>query len=228
MAVTYQALGAANQGTSGAGTTNWPVVAANDIGLLLVEMQAGEAVSNISSGWTALASSPQDAGGATTRLSAFWKRATSSSETAPTWNAVTDHFYARIITFRGCLTLSSPIDAEAGGTKAAASTATSIAGVTATQDGNNVLYVAARDNDSGSVAWSAEANASLTSLTERADGGTGLGLGGGLGMWTGNLAAAGASGTLTATVTSCSEAFMCVAFLAQPARLAGSSNQMVG
>jgi hypothetical protein len=213
MPALLQAVGTAGSGTTGAVTINWPTHAKDDIGILLFETNGGDDVANIAAGWTELASSPQDSGAGTTRLTAFWKRAANNTEAAATCDVFSDHFHAKIVTFRGCVPTGSPIDSEAGGIKADASANVTIPGVQATRAGNDVLYVAVRDNDSGSsTSFSGESNSQLTSITE-AETGTALGNGGGMAIWYGNKATAGQTGTLYATVTSSAGAFMCVTFL---------------
>ena len=208
MAVLWQAIG--NGAGVGGQATPWPTHVADDIGILAVET---DNETFIPSGWTQLANSPQSTGG--TRLNVFWKRAASNAETQAEGFFPVDHRYGRIITFRGAAPVGSPIDVTAGGVKAVGSTATSIDGVTAAEDGNDVLYITTRDNDSGgAVNWSLPINANLSSVTERGEGGTVNGNGGGIGFWTGSLATAGATGTLTATsVSTIVEGFICIAFL---------------
>lgn len=226
LVVTYTAPGVQFQaaGTITGGTflifPAWPPHTTNDIGILLIE-SANSAVTLddlIALGWAELTSSPQGIGTANstdaTRITALWKRAVSEAEASLTVsNSGGNHVCAQVITFSGCRISDTPLDATAGGTQTS-TVNMSVAGVTAAEGGNQVLYVTARDEDTGSARWSGEANASLTSVVERADAGTGAGNGGGLGVWTGILASPGATGTLTATASVAQTmASICATFL---------------
>jgi hypothetical protein len=121
-----------------------------------------------------------------------------------------DHVYGRILTFRGVVASGNPWDVTAGGVKATASTTTTFGTVTTTAGNELIVLAASRDNDSAAAAWSAS-NANLLSLTERSDGGTTSGNGGGIGVATGIKATAGSVGSSTATVTSSVDGHMTIA-----------------
>lgn len=183
----------------------WPTTtsyAADDIGLMFVQTAGGEALTSVT-GWTQLPSSPQatGAGSAGTQISAWWKRATSSSETAPTVGDVGTEQLAFIITIRGCPTSSSPIDSDAGNVKGSASTSVSITGTTTTTNNCIIFAAATRDNSSATAEFSAWTNASLENLNELRDQGSTQGNGMGIGVAYGFLGTAGATGTTTATTT---------------------------
>ncbi|MEK7438957.1 MAG: DUF6701 domain-containing protein [Pseudomonadota bacterium] len=229
-AVTYQAAGNAVSGVTSTGigaNPAWPAHAVNDIALLFIESTGGQAVTlGVPNGFVAVANSPQATGAGTagTQLSVFWARATSTAMARPIIASPSDHFYAQIITFRGVLSGGNPIDATAGGVKAAASTSVTLGGVTTTVANALVVQAVARDNDSAAAAFSAQANATLTGITERLDAGTANGNGGGLGVWSGVKAAAGATGNTTATVSNSTNAFLTIALKPQP----GASFQAAG
>lgn len=225
MAVLFQGIGSGS-GNTGNLNVGWPTHQTDDIGILVV-ITANEAIADPAGSWTRLTSTPVSdgtpgaAGGL--RLTAFWKRAASNAESVAAVLDSGSHQYGRIITVRGAATGNSPIDAETASIKTPASTASSIPGVTTAQGGNDVLYVSGRDYANvGAQGTNVEANANLTGLTKRADAGYALGFGGGLVFYTGNLAVAGPTGTLTDTLAnSTTEAYLCVAFLApypQPPR----------
>ncbi len=220
-AVTYQAAGTAVSGTATAGmgaAPAWPAHVANDVALLFVESAGGEPVTlAVPNGFVAIASSPQATGAGTagTRLTVFWARASSSAMAAPRIATPSDHFYAQIVTFRGVLNTGNPIDATAGGTKPAASTSVSLPSITTTVANTLVVQAVARDNDSAAAAFSAQTNASLSGIVEHADAGTANGNGGGLGIWSGVKAVAGATGITTATVTSSINAYVTIALKPQ-------------
>jgi len=95
--------------------------------------------------------------------------------------------------------------------KASASTAMSLPAATTTIGNTLIVGIAARDISGAGAIASGEANANLTSLTERMDSGTVDGNGGGLIVYTGVKAAPGSTGNTTATVTSTINAYMTVA-----------------
>ncbi len=208
-----QAVGAMASGAA-AITPLWPAHTDNDIALLFVESCGGEAITlSTPAGFVAVTNSPSSTGTTTngTRISVFWCRATGTTMTDPVVADSGNHQIAFIETFRGCIATGNPWDVTAATVKAAASTSVSITGVTTTVDNCLVVYAAAADNDANGARFSAEANASLTGLTERFDDGSNLGNGGGIGVWTGSKATAGATGTLTATVTSSINAYLVLA-----------------
>jgi len=207
----WQAVGAGQAIDIGNITVPWPTHAANDIGFLLVETTPADSAPADPSGWTLISHVSNTSGSTQTRLSVWYRRALSSSETSPVLASPGNHIYGVITTMRGAYQNLSPIDVTTTASKAV-STAVSIAGVTASQNGNDILYIASRGSDAAANQYSGEANANLTGLTERFDNGTTLANGGGLGVWSGNLASAGASGTLTATLAVTSiECYMVIA-----------------
>lgn len=218
-AVTFQAAGTAVSGTTGFGASPaWPAHAANDVALLFVESAGEEPVTlGVANGFVAVTGSPQTTGTGTsgTRLTVFWARATSSAMPAPSIATPSDHLYARIVTFRGVLVSGNPIDSSAGGTKGTASTSVTLPGVTTTVANALIVQAVARHNDSAAAAFSAQTNASLTGITEHLDAGTANGHGGGLGVWSGVKASAGATGSTTATVTSSINAYLTLALKPQ-------------
>jgi type II secretory pathway pseudopilin PulG len=210
---TYQAAGTAQSGT-GAITVAWPAHQAGDIALLFVESCGGQAATlSTSAGFTNVTNSPQATGAGTagTRITVFWCRATSSSMSSPTVADPGNHVYGRILTFRGVTTTGNPWDVTEGGTKATASTTTTFGTVTTTVNNDLIVLAASRDNRSTAAAWSNWTNANLSSLTERSDGGTTSGNGGGIGVATGVKSTAGAIGSSTALVTSSVDGHMTIA-----------------
>jgi regulation of enolase protein 1 (concanavalin A-like superfamily) len=206
-APTYQAAGSAVSGT-GAITPTWPTHQSGDVALLVVE-SANQAISlSTAAGFVEVTNSPQGtgtaAGTAATRLAVYWKRAASSAEANPTVADSGDHQIARIITFRGVVASGNPWDVTAGNVASSASTSVSIPGATTTVANTLVAAIVARANDSSSAQASGWTNSNLTSLTERVDGGTTSGNGGGFAVATGVKATAGAYGTTTATLSTSS------------------------
>jgi hypothetical protein len=122
-----------------------------------------------------------------------------------------DHVYGHILTFRGAVATGNPWDVTAGGIKATASTTTTLGAVTTSVNNDLVVLAASRDNDATTAAWSAWTNANLSGITERSDGGTTSGNGGGIGVATGVKSTAGNTGQTTATVTSSVDGHMTIA-----------------
>ena len=220
-AVTFQAAGTALAGTNVIGglAVTWPAHVQGDVALLFVESRGEEAVTLLqANGFAAVANTPQSTGTLLvgTRLTVFWARATSAAMLPPIITTPTDHVYARIITYRGVLDNGNPIDATAGGVKAVASTSVTVTGVTTTVANTLIVQAVARHNDNAAAAFSAQANVNLTGIAEQLDAGTANGDGGGLGVWSGTKATAGATGNTTATVTSSINAFVTIALKPQP------------
>lgn len=220
-APTFQAAGAA-QASAGGGTTSvpWPAHQAGDVALLFIESSGGQAATlSTAAGFTAVAGSPQATGtGANgTRLTVYWARATSAAMAPPAYTNPGNHSYARILTYRGVIATGNPWNVTGGGVKAALSGTVTVTGVVTTVADTLVVQAVARDNDSAAAAFSAQTNANLTGIAERSDGGTTNGNGGGIGIWDGVKATAGATGNTTATVTSSRNAFLTIALRPAPA-----------
>lgn len=214
----FQAAGTAQSGTV-ALTVPWPVHQAGDIALLFVETRQAQAVTlSTPNGFAAVLNSPQAttsdlvAPNTGTRLSVFWARATSAAMASPIIAASPDHAYARILTYRRVDNTGNPWDVTGGGNESGANNTTlTVTGVTTTVDNTRVVQAASRNNDSAAAAFSAQTNAGLTGIVERHDAGTATGDGGGIGVWDGLRAAAGATGNTTVTVTSSVNAFLTIA-----------------
>jgi hypothetical protein len=168
--------------------------------LLYFTETANEAITV--SGWTEVTNSPQGTGTAgssnATRLTVFWVRYDSGSPPGTISSDSGQHQYAVILAFRGCVATGNPWNITAG-TTAATSTAVSIPGATTTNA--NCLVVAAFSSHIATTV-SLEANADLGTLTEQFDGNTAQGNAGGLAVYTGTKAVAGAYGATTATLAS--------------------------
>jgi MSHA biogenesis protein MshQ len=209
----FQAAGAAVSATGNV-TPAWPAHAAGDVALLFIESTGGQAANlSVPAGFVAVANSPQNTGGGATgtRLTVYWARATSAAMPSPTVADPGNHVYAQILTYRGVIASGNPWDVTAGGVKAGTSGTVSVTGVTTTVLNTRVVQAVARDNDSAAAAFSGQASANLTGITERSDAGTTQGNGGGIGIWDGLMAAAAATGNTTANVTNSVNAFLTIA-----------------
>lgn len=168
--------------------------------LFIAVATANEAIAT-PTGFTQTASSPQFRGTAALaggiRLAVFEK----TSDGAETTVSIADsgnHQYAVGIVVRKASGSSLSIDATAGNNVAAATSCT-FGGVTTTTDDCMVLTFVGTDRDSAGPSFSAEANASLTGLSERHDAGTTTGVGSGIAIYTGEKWTSGATGNTTAT-----------------------------
>ena len=111
-----QASGTAAGGT-GSVTPSWPTHQVNDVALLIVETAGGEAATlQDAQGFAAVTGGTfgdnVDINGS--RLTLFWKRATTSSEASPTVADSGDHTVATIVTFRGVTKTGNPWEAVTG------------------------------------------------------------------------------------------------------------------
>lgn len=189
-------------GALGAVTVSVPSgFASGDMLVMFVET-ANEAVATPPSGWTQLSSSPQGtgtaAGTSSTRLTVYYKIA-DGSETSYNIGDAGNHTYARILTFTGS---SLAIDVDAGFLNSIAATTVWFPAVTTTGADRLVVNAVAYATDTASPTYTTLSNGSLTSLTERAKGGTTSGNGGGVIVFTGVKAAAGSTGQTYISLTS--------------------------
>lgn len=212
-APSWQATGTAVGGAA-AVSPAWPAHAIDDVALLFVESAGGEqATLTTAAGFVAVPNSPQATGAGTagTRMTVFWARATSTSMPAPTVGDPGNHVYAQIITYRNVVRTGNPWDVTGGGVKTSASTSVTVTGVTTTVADTLVVQAAARDDDANGAEFSAQTNTNLAGIAERSDAGTTQGNGGGFSVWDGSMAAAGATGSTTATVVSSINAYLTIA-----------------
>lgn len=157
--------------------------------------------------------------GTVTRLTVLWKRAT-GTEAAPTIADPGDHAVGRMIAIRGCVTTGNPWNAApVGATETVSDTSVSCPAITTTAADCLVVNVFSTGTDVASTAHvSGWANASLAAVTERMDNWVTSGLGGGLGMATGQKAAAGAVSATTATIVTANfKALFTIALQGEPA-----------
>lgn len=182
---------------SGFGTRSLPAGwAENDILIVFLETN-NEAITV--TGYTEAGSSPASNSGTNpTRLTVFWKRAT-SSESDPSISDSGDHQAGQVIAVRGCITTGDPFDVTAS---SAGGTGTSITIPGATTTGPNRLVIAACSTTrdlSATDTFSSWANSDLANLSERINQTGATGQGGGFGVVTGEKAVAGAYGSTTVT-----------------------------
>ena len=207
-------------GAGGVGLTKPTGFLAGDILLAFFET-ANQAIT-VSGGtetWTELPDSPQGignvglAGGV--RLTAFWARASAAaaSVTMPTSSDSGDHQTVVCLAISGCIATGDPFDVTSGGT-AAPSTSISVPGDTTTGADRLVVIAVATDRDANGTnqTFSGWTNTDLANLTQRADQTFVGASGGGIGLATGEKAAAGAyANTAVTQATSVGSAYMTIA-----------------
>lgn len=192
-----QAVGTAVSGTSGSANAAWPAHETGDIAILLFESSSGIAIEP--SGWTYIANPGLSGGTNTTGLKAYWRRATSNAMgTVAVSAAGLDHFYALIITVRGCVAAGSPIGTVVELVDAASTATKTIPGFLSSVNHSLVMVVASHGNDVSTLATSGWASPSLTDFAVHVNGtGTTLGNGGGLVAASGNFQTTGYLAGLT-------------------------------
>lgn len=169
-------------GTASETAPTWPTHAAGDFGLLVVEHPDGTIATP--SGWTALDNMPVINSAFSARISIFYRFATSGAEGAPSITHV-NHCWGVVLTFTGVDT-DTPTHGLTVGWRASTS-AQSMIGTQTLLDNCMIVNVFAWALDNAGPLSSAEANAALTNVAERYDGGTITGNGGGVIVITGEL-----------------------------------------
>lgn len=172
-----------------------------DDDILILAVETENQVASPPAGWASVnGGTVIVATGVVTRLTVLWRRAV-AGDAAPTVTDPGDHAIGRIIAVRGCVAIGNPWTVTASATELVADTSVSIPGATTTVPDCLVLAMFSTGTDVTSTAhvtgW---ANADLATVTEWMDDWTSSGLGGGLGMCSGEKAVAGVYGATTATV----------------------------
>jgi len=171
--------------------------AADDIFVLFCNTNDGETAPT-PSGWTLLGFEESAAAGI--RATMFWRRAT-ASESAPSFTSPANGESAIIHAFRGCVATGSPFDVTAGNSDSSSNTTVTFPSITTTVDDCMVVLFGAIFNAN----ISGQTNGNLTSLTERSDNLSFLGIN----VTTGVKATSGSTGTTSATASAnCTEVCM--------------------
>ena len=164
----------------------------NDIIFAMIETN-NEAVTADDVAYTQVTGSPViNAGANPTRLTMFWKRAT-SSETFPTFSGPANHSRVWVVNIRGCIETGDPFEASYA-TNTGTGTSVSVGGITTTVNNCFVLTALAstRDATAQFTTFNTWANASLDNFIPHVDSTTSAGTGGGVALGAGYMAAAGA------------------------------------
>lgn len=182
-----------------------PAHQADDILLVVLEHRPTEDVSTATPGWVAVTDSPVHSStdaNAGTILSCYWKRAADGAETEPTFTGFdANHCFGAAIVIRGCVASGNPWDVTASSLASSGTTVVSIPGDTTTVNDCLIVLLCTHAGDISTAAFSGETNADLANLTERFDASDASGNGGGIGIWTGEKATAGAFGATAATLS---------------------------
>lgn len=219
---TISAVSVLGHATGGSLTATMPAgYAVNDILVLCVEAPNGTTTAlSAAQGFVEISGSPVATGGSSgtggeCQLSVFWKRAASTSETAPTISGHINHLACFVFAVSGCPTGITPFEAIATAVQTTAGTSLSWPTTTTLGANRLVANIMAHGRDNLGAQVTSEANASLASLTEQFDDGTTDGHGGGLCLVTGTLATAGNVDATTGTLTSgiSMQAYMTLAFV---------------
>lgn len=208
----FRATGAKAAGTTSATPALPAGIQTNDILLLFAESNSGEAVTVPTPNggtWTQVTGSPQAS--TDSRLTVFWSRY-NGTQGAPTTGGTTDHVIAFIAAWSGCITSGDPWNITVGGVEDVSDTSLSATGGTTTVADCLVVITSSTGTDSDTAQHSAQANADLTSVTERQDVCTNTGGGGGVQATEGAKATAGTFGATTATLaTASTKGFLSIA-----------------
>ena len=149
--------------------------------------------------WTAATSGSVGDATDVTMLTVYYRRWV-SGDAAQVTSDSGDHQIGQIVGIRGAIRSGNPFEVVGTGTAASSATGTATA-VTTTGTNRLIINAVGVTTDLTSTAnFSAWTNANLSSVTERCDALTTAGSGGGFGVATGGLAAAGGSGGTTVTL----------------------------
>ncbi len=194
-----RAVGALARGTGNVTPAAPAGLAANDVELLFVECNGGEAaVLGTPANFAEVADSPQN-NSTLTRLTIFWRR-WNGTDGDPTVTDPGNHACAFRIAFQNCITSGNPWDVTAGDVSGSSSTTATIPGDTTTVANCFVVAACACGTDTLVAQGSSPANADLTNVSIVADLFGDDGGGGGVVVITGGKATAGAFGATTCTL----------------------------
>ena len=208
---TYRATGAMAHGTTSAITVALPAgMSDKDIVILVASTITGGSITITTNGsitaWTAVSGSPIDVASGE-KLYVWWGRYSSGS-TGVSITPGGDHIVGRTVAYSSCYAGGSPVDVAATGTEAGSDTSFSfVTGLTTTYNNEMIIFACSTGYDptSDSTAqFGTWTGANLGTKTERMDNDVNEGGGGGFGLCQAPLVAAGAVGTVGATLANAS------------------------
>lgn len=180
---------------------NYPVVLANDY--MFIKLTIGNSTSPVlpaaPAGWDIEGTSAQVGTIASnTAIARVYSKRMTAAEGAPTFSGITGQRFFLACNIRGCPVSGSPTALFTTAVKNVASTSASFDAGTVSFTDILELYQLA-STSGANPAWSSGANSNLSSLTEQYDTGAGEN---NVAAYSGGLAAGGAIGVFTATVSS--------------------------
>ena len=190
-------------------------IVANDILLWIGESVGGQSFT-LPAGWAHIDSVSPVVQGVNTQLTVWWRRYDGTGS-APSVTGPTDHGVTRQIAIRGCPLSGNPWNnvSPANSVEAVSDTTVTYPGTTTSIPDCLVLEILACSADVASTAaLSAHTNANYTSITEHIDNFISGGGGGGIAVWSGIMASAGATGQSTATLIAGAAGFKALMTLA--------------
>lgn len=196
-APTLQAVGTPNNSTANV-TFALPAHQAGDILMLVIECAESAGVSAPAGGWAHVTNSPRPQGSNVTCLNVLWKRASASTTPNPTVTDPGNHMVGFAYVVRGCITYGDPFD-FAPVDSGANNSSLSAAGGTTNGPDRLVAVNVGVTTDTTSDQLSSVTNSNLSGFGEAEQSFTTSGNGGGVALYTGSLASAGATGTTTGT-----------------------------
>jgi hypothetical protein len=185
-------------------------MSANDIVILVASTITGGSITITTNGsitaWTAVSGSPIDVASGE-KLYVWWGRYSSGS-TGVSITPGGDHIVGRTVAYSSCYAGGSPVDVAATGTEAGSDISFSfVTGLTTTYNNEMIIFACSTGYDptSDSTAqFGTWTGANLGTKTERMDNDVNEGGGGGFGLCQAPLVAAGAVGTVGATLANAS------------------------
>jgi hypothetical protein len=196
-------VGVANAATTTGVTYAWPAsytATANDIGMLFVSTQQTAGIAVPAGGWANVTNSPRSQAANSNTINVFWIRLT-GGEAAPVTVGATDFQTGFTMVIRGVRISGNPWDytpVAAGGT-----TAITWAMVGGTTTVANCLWVGAisGNTDTAVDSFAFTSSGNLTNVVEQEENWSALGNGGGIAVYTGEKATAGAVGTINGSAS---------------------------
>jgi hypothetical protein len=188
-------------------------IVVNDILLWIGESVGGENFT-LPAGWAHIDSVSPVVQGVNTQLTVWWRRYDGTGS-APSVTGPTNHGVTRQIAIRGCPLSGNPWNNVTPGTEATSDVSVLYPGTTTSIADCLVLEILACSADVASTAaLSGHTNANYTSIAEHIDNFVIAGNGGGIAVWSGIKATAGATGQSTATLIAGAAGFKALMTLA--------------
>ena len=221
----FRAAGTITHGTVDVTVAAPAGLTANDIELMVGESQAGTHALTTANGF-ASADIDIDVPNATATIAthgSLWWRRWNGTDGDPVFTVATNHIITQRYAFSGCETSGNPWDFIEKSSEGTEDTSGDATGYTTTSADCLIAVIvgSAKPDSLGTAEISAPTNASLANVTERADNAGNSGNGGHVGLITGELATAGATGNTTYTKATTAYKWHYVVALRPPAPSGG-------